>query len=80
MTEPKFMCRCDTCGGQFQFGPHIYDGKHIDAYGITVCMGCYRGNWDGWAPHYEPVITRNLKEHGLPLPKRNEKGWLPRDG
>jgi hypothetical protein len=58
----------------------LYDGTHIQAYGITVCRGCYDGNWDGWAPQFEEAVTRHLIAKGLPLPKRNAKGWLPRDG
>ena len=80
MAEPKVLYTCDACGSQYQFGPHIYDGKHIDAYGINVCSGCYQGNWDGWAPHFEEAVTRHLRAKGLPIPPRNAKGWLPRDG
>jgi hypothetical protein len=42
-----------TCGSSFRFGPHIYEGHHIDAYKINVCSVCWNGNWDGWVPHYE---------------------------
>lgn len=76
--EPKFMYRCFTCGGEFQFGPHVYDGRHIAAYDMTFCMGCYGGNWDGWAPRYEPRILAHLKDKGLEAPARNEGGYLPR--
>ena len=78
--QSKLMRACDVCGQEFQFGPNAYDGKYIPKYLITVCSGCYAANWDGWAPHFEPAVTRKLKEQGLVLPARNAKGWLPRDG
>jgi hypothetical protein len=74
------MVKCEVCTSSFQFGPHLYDGKHIPAYGISVCSGCYAGNWDGWAPQFEEAVTVHLRAKGLPIPKRNAKGWLPRDG
>lgn len=72
------MYRCFTCGGEFQFGPHIYNGKHIAAYNLTVCLSCYDGNWDGWAPHCEAKILAHLKDNDLKAPARNEGGYLPR--
>jgi hypothetical protein len=80
VSSPKFLYTCQVCAQQFQHGPHIYDGKYIPAYGIMVCTGCYQGNWDGWAPQFEPAVTRKLKESGKPLPPRNPQGLLPRDG
>jgi hypothetical protein len=70
---------CFTCGGTFRFGPHVYDGHHIAAYKFNVCSGCWSGNWDGWAPHYERKILIHLAENGLPIPARNAAGYLPRD-
>lgn len=63
-----------------KWGPHLYEGLYIPRYGITVCRKyCYEGNWDGWAPHHEEKIIATLREKKLPIPERNEKGWLPRD-
>ena len=73
------MMRCFTCGGEFPFGPHRYDGKHIPAYQFTVCSGCYSANWDGWGPMFEEKILKHLEENGLPVPARRGD-WLPRDG
>jgi len=80
MSEDKFMLQCFMCRKEFQFSPHIYAGRHIPAYNITVCDTCYKSNWDGWAPHYERKLIEHLKKENLPIPERNEKGWLPRDG
>ena len=60
-------------------GPHRYDGKYIPRYQISVCSGCWSGNWDGWGPLHEPMIVAHAQEKGLTLPPRNQKGWLPRD-
>lgn len=78
--KPTIIMRCFACGGEFQFGPHIYAGKHIPAYKVTVCTTCYSANWDGWAPVYEPEILKHLKAEGIVVPLRNAGGWLPRDG
>lgn len=79
MPDPAFMCDCDVCGNKFQFGEHVYDGKRIHLYDIMVCMGCYRSNWDGWAPQFEGNVTAKLVAQGKRLPARNDKGLLPRD-
>lgn len=79
MTLEKIMCSCSLCGNHFQFGPHRYDGKHISRYQITVCMSCWNGNWDGWAPHLEERLIAHLQQKGIPIPERNAKGWLPRE-
>lgn len=74
----KHFCTCQMCGSKYQMGRHIYEGKHIAAYDLDVCKGCYEGNWDGWAPHYEERLVSHLKEKGIQIPKRNEKGLYPR--
>ncbi len=79
MSEKKFMDKCFICDGQFQMGPHVYDGRYIKSYNISVCMSCYEGNWDGWAPPYEQRLIDHLKEKGLPIPSRNAKDLLPRE-
>jgi hypothetical protein len=62
-----------------QLGEGVYEGHEVASYKIFVCDTCYSSNWDGWAPYYEEFILTHLKEKGLPIPDRNEKGWLPRD-
>lgn len=79
MTSEKIMCSCVLCEKQFQFGPHRYDGKHIPRYQITVCMSCWNGNWDGWAPHLEGRLIARLQNNGTAIPERNSNGWLPRE-
>jgi hypothetical protein len=69
---------CFTCGHPFQMGPHRY-GAFIPRYQISVCRTCYEANWDGWSPRHDERLIEYLKASGLPVPKRNAKGWLPRD-
>jgi hypothetical protein len=76
--EFRIMETCAMCGSSFQFGPHIYDGKFIAAYQISVCRSCFESNWDGWAPHYEARLEAHLKAKGIPLPNRNAEGFYPR--
>ena len=79
MSDEKFMTNCELCGRSFQFGPQVYDGKVIPRYQLTVCMSCWKGNWDGWNPRHEALLIAHSKAEGLPIPERNEKGWLPRE-
>lgn len=75
-----FYYTCEICGSETRFGPDLYQGRVLQLYGRAFCCNnCWEGNWDGWGPHAEPAILRILKEKNLPTPKRNEKGWLPRD-
>jgi hypothetical protein len=76
---PKFMFPCDLCGSKFQFGPHVYDGKHIASYQLTVCRSCWESNHDGWAPGLEDVFLAHLKAKGIAVPTRNAQGWFPRE-
>lgn len=71
MIKEKFMFNCEVCGKLYQSGGN--------RGGIFCCDFCWDGNWDGWAPHYENILLEHLKRKGLPIPKRNAKGWLPRN-
>jgi len=70
---------CFSCEQAFQFGPHLYAGRHIRGYQINVCDTCFGANWDGWNPRVESKLLKHLQGKGLPTPERNEKGWLPRE-
>lgn len=77
-SEAPLMIRCELCGNSFQFGAHIYRGKVISAYKLTLCDACYGGNWDGYAPHYETILEAHWKMHGITSPRRNSRGLYPR--
>ena len=79
MNEPKFMFNCQLCGASFQFGPHVYSGKHIARYDLTVCGACWAGNHDGWSPSLEPKFLEHLKSKGVAVPERNSAGWYSRE-
>ena len=76
--EIRIMETCDICGAGFQMGPHIYNGKFVAAYQVSVCKPCFEGNWDGWAPHFEQTLEAHLKAKGIPFPRRNAAGYYPR--
>ncbi len=78
MNKPTPMFNCDLCGSCIQMGAGRYEGKTLPHYQLTLCKPCFGGNWDGFAPHYEPQFEKLLAERNIPLPKRNSKGWYPR--
>lgn len=57
----------------------VFDGKKLAQYELISCDTCYWANRDGWAPKHEAVLLASLEAHGLPVPERNAKGWLPCD-
>ncbi|WP_139816892.1 hypothetical protein [Escherichia coli] len=72
--------KCEICGKDIRFGPHLYEAHRLELYGnVFCCHDCWENNWDGWSPNAEPTILRILKEKNLQIPERNKKGWLPRD-
>ena len=77
MTD-RIMRICDLCGNEYQQGPHRYDGFAAKLYDMVVCRSCWENNWDGWNQRHEKFLLSRLKEKGLPVPKRNDNGWLPR--
>lgn len=72
------MQTCGLCGTSFQFGTGKYEGKHIPRYNLTVCLTCWQGNRDGWAPSLEARVIEHLKNEGIKIPERNAAGALPR--
>jgi hypothetical protein len=81
MPDKMFMKKCPLCKMPYQFGPEVYEGHKLIRYGdLFVCDTCWRGagRQSGWNPTYEKVLLEYLKAKGLPIPKRNAKGFLPR--
>lgn len=79
MSDFEHFEDCELCGRRFRFGAHIYDGKHVARYNVTVCRECYYENAGGWKPSVESRVTAKLREAGKPIPERNAQGLLPRD-
>jgi hypothetical protein len=71
------MICCDLCGGQFQFGPHAYNGSFVSAYQMSVCNICLSSHSDGISPLFEKLFEAHFQKHNLPRPKRNQRGWYP---
>lgn len=71
---------CAVCGRTSVSHFHVHEGHPLHLYGgVTCCDACWNSNWDGWGPCWEPRLLQILKIKNLPVPERNEKGWLPRD-
>ena len=80
MSEQKFMFQCPLCHSDFQHGPHRYEGHVLSQYGrLVVCDSCWMGNHDGWSAGPEAILLQHLKQNSIPIPTRNDKGYLPRD-
>lgn len=75
-----FTTSCQLCGSRFRFGPHVYNGKVVASYKLTLCDACYAGNCDGYAPHYEARLEGHWSANGIPIPSRNANGLYPRGG
>jgi hypothetical protein len=71
----KHMYECFMCGSDFQFGPHVYGGRAIGAWNISVCQSCYSSNHDGIVREQHPKLMAHLKEQGLGI-QLNNRGWL----
>jgi hypothetical protein len=72
------METCFFCNKDFQHGNHIYDGEFIRSYDVIACKKCWDGNWDGWVGRNAERLIEHLKSKNIPVPERNEKGWIPR--
>ncbi len=71
--------KCFLCGREFDFGPHVYDGKFLSSYKISLCMNCYNSNYDGYAANNGNKIIKHLTSMNLDVPELNSKGLLPRE-
>lgn len=75
MDNQKIYYDCILCERPFQFGPHIYDGRHISAWDVEICQRCIRSNWDGIVTSDHPRLVEHLNKQGVQI-KLNPKGWL----
>jgi hypothetical protein len=69
------METCFLCRDEFQFGPHVYGGKWIRAWGTSVCGGCVSGSHDGMVPRTVPHLLDHLKARAIE-PQYNASGWI----
>jgi hypothetical protein len=76
----KIISACEVCDRKYQNGPHRYEGHRLELYGNVFCCDvCWNGNHDGWAPQCKQKLLQRLRAKGIPIPKRNAKGLLPRN-
>jgi hypothetical protein len=74
---PRYTCF--ACGRSCQMAAHVYEGVQVPGYGVFACDGCHRGNVDGWGPACEATLLAHMRQHAIPIPARNARGWLPRE-
>jgi hypothetical protein len=75
MGKLKIMEECFLCRRSFQFGPNLYEGRYIGAWGISVCLGCSRSPWDEVPPVYTQRVREHLQAKGIPY-ELNASGWI----
>jgi hypothetical protein len=58
----------------FKFGPHVYEGRPVQAWGKEmICNRCKDSNWDGIVP--TPALLSKFEEKGLKV-DYNAKGFI----
>lgn len=77
--EFEQVTHCQMCGSEYRTGRHTHDGIYIPSYALAVCQLCYECNAQGWAPLYEQKLLPHLRKNNIPVPRRNNKGLLPRE-
>ena len=61
MNKSKIQFICSVCNKEYQHGPNRYEGHQLKLYGgIFCCDDCWNGNLDGWAPHCESPLLKNI--------------------
>ena len=78
MKKVKVIEQCALCGDSFKYGAKQYDGQYLPHYEMFLCEECYRGSWDGFAPHLENKLIPHLENKGISMLERNDKGCYPR--
>lgn len=74
-TEHRHMTKCFLCQGEFQYGPHVYEGWRCPEWNIMVCRPCYLGNDDGIVPGSYPHLEQHLRSIGAGA-GLNRAGWI----
>ena len=71
---------CDVCGSKYEDRPHYHPTHRLHLYGnISCCDSCWNSNGDGWSHQYDAILIGHLDRQGISHPKRNTRGFLPRD-
>jgi hypothetical protein len=68
------MYQCFICDQMFKFGPDVYEGRPVLAWGEEmVCRRCERDNLDGIVPTQH--LEDKLREKGIKI-EYNAKGYI----
>jgi hypothetical protein len=73
--DEKIYYDCILCSLPFQFGPHVYNGRHIKQWDVQICDRCCSANWDGIVLETHPGLMEHLKAEGIPI-TLNSRGGL----
>lgn len=79
MTSGDFKLPCDLCGREYSAGPHLYEATKLRGYEAWVCKLCEHAGDGGWNPIWEPLVLAYLRRKGIPAPRRNPNGFLPKE-
>lgn len=72
MARDKIMVDCDLCKRQFEFG---VEGRHISAWGVTVCRSCGGSPYGEVTPSMHNVLREILDAKGLSY-RLSDQGWI----
>lgn len=71
----KIMVECYFCGSEAQMGPHVYQIRNIEHWGVKACDSCIRSNWDGLLPERNKSLISHLKDRNVAI-ELNKNGWI----
>ena len=75
MDGEKILYECILCEVPFQFGPHVYNGRHIRQWDCEICDRCLKSNWDGVMLDRHQRLENHLRAKGIQF-TLNPRGWL----
>lgn len=77
MSSEHYKKKCQVCSREFDYGPHVYQGRYLPRYQMVACNSCLRAHHDGWGLEAEKCILQHLNQSGIDVPERNAVGLLP---
>lgn len=67
--------QCACCGGEFQFGPHVYNIQNAPGWNVLLCDTCRPPFRLQWEVSPTPRLIAALKAKGITVPL-NKNGML----
>lgn len=77
LSELQTRRGCDLCG-TFDLGFSFENMRgRIFELDLLCCRRCLKAlTWEGLSVGQERAFVKHMRARGLPLPPRNEQGWL----